>query len=142
MEDQYLVKNDHIVLVVVKHITEWEPLGRILGLSESIIIEIRNNNPQNYREQKYQCIMKWMSEHGQDAKLITLLRKIYFDLENKSLVMNVVEGKYVYIKCMHVTLTYLRSIKGAHEVTYLIPGLQLRYTLGKWWTSNVHNTLI
>ena len=92
VEDQHLVKNDHTVKVVVKHLTEWEPLGRILGLSEAIIVEIRNNNPQNYKEQKYQCIMKWMSEHGQDAKLITLLRKIYFDLENKSLVMNVVEG--------------------------------------------------
>ena len=104
LEDQCLVKNDHIVRVVAKHLPEWEPLGRILGLSEAIIIEIRNNNQQNYREQKYQCIMQWTSEQGQAAKLITLLRKIYFELENKSLVLDVVEGMYVRIVCLYVCM--------------------------------------
>ena len=94
LKDECLVNNENTVRIIAKHLLEWEKLARILGLSEPKIIEIRNNNPHNYGEQKYQSIMKWINEFGQAATLITLLRKVYFELEDKSLVIMIVKGMY------------------------------------------------
>ena len=92
LKDECLVNNENTVCIVAKHLLEWEKLARILGLSEPKIVEIRNDYPHNYGEQKYQCIMKWINESGQAATLIALLRKVYFELEDKSLVIKIVEG--------------------------------------------------
>ena len=96
LKDECLVNNENTVRVVAEQILKWEPLGRVLGLSEPKIIVIQINNQHDYEEQKYQCIMKWISERGQATTLITLLRKIYFELEDKSLVMKITQSTYVH----------------------------------------------
>ena len=98
MKDECLVDNKNVVRIVAKHLLEWEELARILDLSEPEIVEIRNNNPLNYAEQKYQCIMKWINKCGQDATLITLLRSIYFEVKDKRLVMKIVQGTRLSIQ--------------------------------------------
>ena len=59
--------------------------------------EIKQNDPQDYNEQKYKSIKCWVKKNGKTATYITLLRHIYFDLNDKSLVMNIVERLKVSI---------------------------------------------
>ena len=44
-----------------------------------------------YKEQKYQVIKCWVNKSGKAGTIINLLRHIYFDLNDKRLVMKVVE---------------------------------------------------
>lgn len=76
---------------VVKHLITWEDLSRYLELSDADEEEIKQNHPHNYKEQKYQCIKYWIKRNGKTATLINLLRKIYFKLEDKLSVMNIVD---------------------------------------------------
>jgi len=76
---------------VVEHLTKWEALSRYLELSDAVVEEIKYNNAHDYEEQKYQCIKQWVRQNGKVATLKKLLWIIYFNLKDKSLVMNTVQ---------------------------------------------------
>ena len=61
--------------------------------------EIKHDYPK-YMEQKYECIRIWANKNGKGGTIISLLRHIYFDLNDKSLVMKIVEdlrNKGIYV---------------------------------------------
>jgi len=76
---------------VVQHLPKWEPLSRYFELSDAVVEEIKYNNAHDYEEQKYQCIKQWVRQNGKVATLKRLLWVIYFNLKDKSLVMNIVQ---------------------------------------------------
>ena len=78
------------IQVVAQHLVKWEPLSRYLELSDAVVEEIKCNNVDDYQEQKYQCIKRWVKQNGKSATLRCLLWMIYFYLWDKLLVMNVV----------------------------------------------------
>jgi len=84
---------------VVQHLPKWEALSRCLELSDAVVEEIKYNNAHDYEEQKYQCIKQWVRQNGKAATLKRLLWVIYFNLQDKSLVMNIVQtlkGTVIY----------------------------------------------
>jgi len=89
--DVPLVKNNFTIQVVVQQLPKWESLSRYLELSDTAVEEIKYNNAHNYEEQKYQCIKQWVRQNGKVATLKRLLWVIYFNLKDKSLVMNIVQ---------------------------------------------------
>ena len=80
-----------IIQTVVRHLEQWEELSRHLQLSDAEVEEIKHNYLKDYKEQKFQCIKYWVKKNGKTATLINLLRQIYFNLQDKSIVMNTVE---------------------------------------------------
>ena len=52
--------------------------------------EIKHDYPK-YMEQKYECIRIWANKNGKAGTIINLLWHIYFDLNDKSLVMKIEE---------------------------------------------------
>ena len=104
VEDQSLANNSSTVELVAKHLVQWESLGRFLGLTSAESTEIRNDHPFNYREQKIQCIKRWISKVGRNAMLIALLRVIYFDLQDRHVVTDVVKGTQNLVVMVHKIL--------------------------------------
>ena len=83
--------DNFIIQVLVKHIIKWEELSRYLELSDPEVETIKRDYSQDYDEQKFQCIKCWVKKNGKDATLITLLQHIYFNLQDKTIVMNIVD---------------------------------------------------
>ena len=75
---------------MVKQLPKWEELSRYLELTDAEVEEIKHDYSHAYKEQKFQCIKRWVQKNGKDGTLIRLLRHVYFDLEDKSLVINIV----------------------------------------------------
>ena len=46
-------------LQIAEKIIYWQGMARYLGLSEPDIVEIEQNYMRNYKEQKYQMLLKW-----------------------------------------------------------------------------------
>ena len=78
------------IQIVARHLITWEQLARYLLLTEAEIKEIQHDYPK-YMEQKYQCIAVWTSKNGKAGTILNLLQHVYFDLNDKSLVMKIVE---------------------------------------------------
>lgn len=83
--------NSFIIQTVSKYLPKWEELARYLELSSAEMEEIKQNDLHDYKEQKCKCIIQWVEKNGRDATLITLLRHIYFDMNDKLLINNIVE---------------------------------------------------
>ena len=71
---------------------KWKPLGRQLGLSDATIETIQHNNTNDYDEQKYQCLYHWVTHRGRDATILNLLRVIYYSLNDKGLLEDIVQA--------------------------------------------------
>lgn len=48
------------IQVVANHVIEWEELSRYLELNDPEVEIIKHDNPQNCKEQKFQCIKCWV----------------------------------------------------------------------------------
>ncbi|XP_014773860.1 FAS-associated death domain protein [Octopus bimaculoides] len=73
---------DDAISYVVKHIgsRDWRFLVRDLGVSETDISYIADENPRNVREQIYQCFLLWKSTQGSNAtihRLTQILNKMH-----------------------------------------------------------------
>ena len=77
--------------IIARHLEKWVAFARYLQLTDAEIEEIKHDYPQHYMEQKYQCIMRWAKKNGKTGTIINILREIYFNLNDKSLVMKIVE---------------------------------------------------
>ena len=85
--------------IVARHLTNWEQLAHYLQLTDAEIEEIKHDYPK-YMEQKYECIRIWANKNGKAGTIINLLWHIYFDLNDKSLVMKIEEdlrNKGIYV---------------------------------------------
>ena len=109
--------NDNVsILKIAVKLRDWKALACFLELSDATIEEIERDNERQYREQKFQCIKFWVMQNGRKATLKNLLRVMYFQLENKSLVMEIVQAlkyckcvlllsnEYLYIQFIHDTI--------------------------------------
>jgi len=81
-----------VVQTIASSLLQWKSLGRYLGLDEATIMKIERENPHDYEEQKYQCIYHWFQSNGSNSKIINLLRIIYYKLEDKILLQNIVQS--------------------------------------------------
>ena len=79
------------IQVVANHVIKWEELSRFLELSDPEVEIIKRDHSQDYNEQKFQCIKCWVKKNGKDATLKTLLQHIYFNIKDKTIVMNIVD---------------------------------------------------
>lgn len=79
------------IQVVANNIDQWEELSRYLELNDPEVEIIKHGNPQNYKEQKFQCIKCWVKKNGKHATLINLLQQIYYNLKDKTMVMDIVD---------------------------------------------------
>ena len=89
------------IQIVAHHLTNWEQLAPYLQLTATDMEEIKRDYP-TYTEQKYQCIMIWASKNGEAATVINPLWHIYFDLNDKSLVIKIMKElkrKGTYVVC-------------------------------------------
>ena len=59
--------------VISKHILEWSDKARVLGLSESEIENIREDNKNSHEQQKSAMMRKWGEKYGEKATLKSLL---------------------------------------------------------------------
>jgi len=91
VKDRSLVNDDATIQLVASNLPEWEELARHLELHEATAIEIQHDY-KTYREQKFQCIKKWVKLSGREATLHNILRIIYFQLNDKSTIMNITES--------------------------------------------------
>ena len=76
---------------------EWKPLARYLKLDEPTIKQIQEDNKDDFNEQKYQCLYKWVQLNGKDATLLALLQIIYCRLNDKLLIHQIAQcqrGKF------------------------------------------------
>ena len=71
------------VVVIAREVKHWEPLARCLGLRESDIVAIREDNKGSYEEQKYQMILKWRERSGSQATLRRLVRCVEEELVDR-----------------------------------------------------------
>ena len=78
------------IQIVARHLINWEQLARYLLLTEPEIEEIKHDYPK-YMEQKYRCIVVWTRNNGKAGTILNLLWHVYFELNDKSLVMKIVE---------------------------------------------------
>lgn len=91
VQDILLDTHNGTIQVAACHLEQWEELSRYLELTDTEVEEIEHNYSQNYKEQKYQCIKCWVKKNRESATLKNLLRKIYFNLKDKSVVMRIVD---------------------------------------------------
>jgi len=103
--DRCLVNNSATLQKVADQLPEWEKLARYLGLDEVTVKDIKRDYHQQYREQAYQCLNQWVKLSGKKARLHNLFSIIYFDLHDKSTIMNITESLhyskiYVCLMCV------------------------------------------
>ena len=71
------------IQIVVRHLTNLKQLAKCLQLA---------NNETGKIKHGYQYIMLWASKSGKAGTILNLLHNIYFGLNEKSLVMRIVEN--------------------------------------------------
>ena len=86
IKDLLLMTNTPLLQDVAFLLQEWKPLARYLNLDEPTIVQIEEDYRDNYNEQKYQCLYKWVQLNGKDATLVSLLQTLYFRLKNKLII--------------------------------------------------------
>ena len=84
--DILLMTNTSLIQDVAFLIQEWKPLARYLQLDDPTIRQIAEDDRNDYNEQKYQCLYKWVQLNGKNATLVTLLRTMYFRCKNKQII--------------------------------------------------------
>ena len=76
---------------VARHLPDWKTLARYLKLDEATIKQIQEDNRDEFKEQKYQCLYKWVQLNGKDATLVVLLRTMYFRLKDKLIIHQIAQ---------------------------------------------------
>ena len=79
------------ILIVARHLTNWEQLAKCLQLTDAEMGKIKHDYPK-CTDQKYQSIMLWANKNGKAGTIINLLQHIYFGLNDGSLVMRIAES--------------------------------------------------
>ena len=77
--------------MVSTHVIRWEELSRYLELRDSEAKKIKEDYPNNYKEQKYWCIKCWAEKNDKRATLKNLLRLIYYNLKDRYMLTDIVE---------------------------------------------------
>ena len=95
--------------IVARHLTNWEQLAHYLQLTDAETEEIKHDYAK-YMQQKYECIRIWASKNGKDGTIINLLWHIYFDLNDKSLVMKIVDNLKDKGICINTTYHTTKNI--------------------------------
>lgn len=54
----------HMKIIARDHLTSWEDIYVFLDLNEADSKEIRRNSPDDYGEQKHNCLLKWKKKIG------------------------------------------------------------------------------
>ena len=96
-----LMTNLPLLQDVALLLQEWKALARYLKLDEPTIKQIQEDNKNDFNEQKYQCLYKWVKLNGKDATLLALLWIIYFRLNDKLLIHQVAQcQRGTFTTCM------------------------------------------
>ena len=74
-------------------------------------------------EQKCECIRIWASKNGKDGTIINLLWHIYFDLNDKSVVMKIVDNLKDKGICINTTYHTTKNIGRRKHWQILLFGL-------------------
>ena len=78
------------IQIVARNLTDWKQLACYLLLTEAEIEEIKHDYPK-YIDQKYRCIVVWTRKNSKAGTILNLLWHVYFELNDKSVVMKIVE---------------------------------------------------
>ena len=84
---QKLTRDD--LVTVAQKIVHWQALARKLGLSEPDIVAIEANYSHDYKEQRFQSLLKWFQEKGSPPTRQTLVRIIEEKLLEPQLAIDV-----------------------------------------------------
>ena len=76
--DVLLMTNLPLLQDLALLLQDWKTLAHYLKLDEPTIKQIQEDNRDEFNEQKYQCLYKWVQLNGKDATLLALLRIMYF----------------------------------------------------------------
>ena len=76
-------------LQIAKKIVHWKEMARYLGLSEPDIAEIEQNYVCNYKEQKYQMLLKWYQLQKSPPTRQCLLQVIEEKMKDSELAQDV-----------------------------------------------------
>ena len=55
----------HMKIIARDHLTSWEDIYVFLGLNPTDAKEIKRNSPDDYGEQKHNCLLKWKKKKGE-----------------------------------------------------------------------------
>ena len=86
-----LTANDF--LQIAEKIVHWQEMARYLGLSEPDIAEVEQNYMRNYKEQKYQMLLKWYQQQKTPPTRQCLLQ-IIEKMNDSALVQDVASVLY------------------------------------------------
>lgn len=94
IHDVLLMTNLSLLQDVALLLQDWKALARYLKLDEPTIQQIQEDNRNDFNEQKYQCLYKWVQLNGKDATLVALLWTIYSRLNNKLLIHQIAQCQH------------------------------------------------
>ena len=57
--------------------TDWETLGRMLGVGENSMYAIKKDHRDSVQEQAVQMLLKWVEENGSAATIGVLITAVY-----------------------------------------------------------------
>jgi hypothetical protein len=78
-------------LHIAEKIVHWEGMARHMGLSEPDIAEIEQNYIRNYKEQKYQMLLKWYQRQEPPPTRQSLIQIIEEKMEDSVLAQDVID---------------------------------------------------
>ena len=91
IHDELLMGNTSLLQDIALLLHEWKSLARYLKLDEPTIRQIQEDNKDNFIEQKFQCLYKWVQLNGKDATLVNLLWVVYIRLKDKLLIHQIAQ---------------------------------------------------
>ena len=78
-------------LQIAEKIVHWEGMARHMGLSEPDIAEIEQNYIRNYKEQKYQMLLRWYQRQEPPPTRQSLIQIIEEKMEDSVLAQDVID---------------------------------------------------
>ena len=91
IHDVLLMGNTSLLQAIALLLHDWKTLARYLKLDEPTIRQIQEDNKDDFDEQKYQCLYKWVQLNGKDATLVNLLWVVYSRLKDKLLIHQIAQ---------------------------------------------------
>jgi len=69
--------NKMFMLLANKMMAEWEPLGRMLYVSDNYIFTIKRDHAHSVKEQAVQMFQQWLMQNGSKATIGVLITAVY-----------------------------------------------------------------
>ena len=114
IHDVLLMENTSLLQDAASLLHDWKSLARYLKLDEPTIRQIQEDNKDDFDEQKYQCLYKWVQLNGKDATLVNLLWVVYFHLKNRLLIHQIAQ-------CLQGIPTHMLFLFRLFKHSVLIP---------------------